>query len=159
MKIAVIGTRKLQDPKEVITKIVKYLVDNKINISEVRSGNAAGTDQLANKFAKIDKLKVYHFLPWGSYNKALQLNKDNVYYICKASDKFDKDILELFPFMEKTKHGIWSLIRRNFQIIMGENGDDHVDLVFWHTINGELTGGTRYGVMLARKLGIKDINI
>lgn len=159
MKIAVIGTRKLQDPKEVINKIVKYLIDNKINISEVRSGNAIGTDQLANKFAKIDKLKVYHFLPWGSYNKALQLNKDNVYYIYKASDKFDKDILELFPFMEKTKHGIWSLIRRNFQIIMGENGDDHVDMVFWHTINGELTGGTRYGVMLARKLGIKDISI
>lgn len=159
MKIAVFGTRNLQDPKEVITKIVKYLIDNKIDVSEVRSGNAIGTDQLANKFAKIDKLKVCHFLPWESYNKDLQMSKNNVYYICKISKKFDKDILKLFPFMEKTKPGMWSLIRRNFQIIMGENGDDYVDMVFWHTADGELTGGTRYGVMLARKLGIKDINI
>jgi hypothetical protein len=72
---------------------------------------------------------------------------------------FDKDILEIFPHMSKMKQGVWALIRRNFQIILSTKGRDPVDLVFWHTKDGKLTGGTRYGVVLARKMGIKDISV
>lgn len=159
MKIAVIGTRKVTNSKAVLTNIVRYLTTNEINISSVRSGNAIGSDQLANSFAKIDRISVYHYLPWENYNKSLRIKKDNIYYICESTNKFDKDIIEMFPHMAKMKSGVWALIRRNFQIIMGKDGNDPVDIVFWHTIDGKLTGGTRYGVMLAKKLGIKDINV
>jgi hypothetical protein len=159
MKIAVIGTRSLRNQKDVLTNIVEYLKENGLNVHVVRSGNALGTDQVSNSFAKIDRINVIHYLPWESYNKDLQIKKDNVYYICKSTHKFDKDILDMFPHMNNMKPGIWSLIRRNFQIILGTEGNDPVDIVFWHTIDGKLTGGTRYGVMLARKLGIKDISV
>ena len=158
-KIAIIGTRKINNTKQVTKNIVRYLQDNDISINTVRSGNAEGTDQIATVFSKLENIKVVHYLPWESYNKELQLKKDNVSYICEPITKFDKDIVELFPHMENQKQGVWSLIRRNYQIILGKDGNDPVDLVFWHTVNGKLTGGTRYGVLLARQVDIKDISV
>lgn len=159
MKIAIIGTREIETPKEVLTNIIQYLKDKKILVTEVRSGNAEGTDQLANKFLKDKNIKVAHYLPWKSYNYSLRVNENNVYYIHKETDKFDDEIIEMFPYMEKMKSSVWALVRRNYQIILGTNGDDPVDLVFWHTIAGKLKGGTRYGVMLARGKKITDVSV
>jgi hypothetical protein len=61
--------------------------------------------------------------------------------------------------MSEQSDGVWRLVRRNFQIILGVKGDVPVDLVFWHTVDGKLTGGTRYGVVLADSHGIKTIKI
>jgi len=158
-RIAIIGTRDLKNPKEVLRKIVNYLKENKIDFDTVTSGNAVGTDQIANSFSKIDKITIIHYLPWKTYNEDLKIEKDNVQYVCNSTDKFDKDILEMFPFMKKQSQGNWALVRRNFQIILGSDGDKPVDLVFWHTVDGILSGGTRYGVLLARKMGIKDVSI
>ena len=63
MKIAVIGTRSLKNSKEVLTNIIEYLKNNNLSINTVRSGNALGTDQISNSFAKIDEISVYHYLP------------------------------------------------------------------------------------------------
>jgi predicted Rossmann fold nucleotide-binding protein DprA/Smf involved in DNA uptake len=63
MKIAIIGTRNMENSKEVLANITNYLTINQIDVKIVRSGNALGTDQLANKFAKIEGVDVFHYLP------------------------------------------------------------------------------------------------
>ncbi len=158
-KIAVIGTRKLEKAEEVIEKIRKYLNENQIKVDMVRSGNAEGTDQLANSFADDDSISVIHYLPWSNYNESMKIKKSNIHYVHEPTKQFDDSILELFPYTENISEGIRSLIRRNYQIIMGRKGDKPVDLVFWHTNTGVPTSGTRYGVILARHLGIKDIRV
>jgi predicted Rossmann fold nucleotide-binding protein DprA/Smf involved in DNA uptake len=62
-KIAVIGTRKLEKKDEVIESIKKYIEKEDIHLDSVRSGNAEGTDQLANTFSDIPDIVIIHYLP------------------------------------------------------------------------------------------------
>lgn len=159
MKIAIIGTRNLKNPKQVLQNIVKYLKDNKIKVRLVVSGNAVGTDQLANHFAKVEGVTVAHYLPWPSFNKQLVQNKPNIRYFYNPTKIFDNHILTLFPHMSNVSKGVWSLIRRNYQIILGLNGTNPCDIVFWHTTDGNVHGGTAYGVKLAEEKGIKLVRV
>jgi hypothetical protein len=151
MKAAIIGTRGIKNPERVYEKIQNYIKKNDLKIDLFVSGNAEGTDQIANRFVPT---AVLHFLPWASYNKHLQqLDNFDIFYVTNVLNIFDEQILELFPHMKNQSQGVWNLIRRNFQIILGEYGSQPVDIVFFH-IEGELKGGTRYGVLLAKENNI-----
>ena len=149
MKIAVIGTRDESQLELAKENLFKFLDDN--NVTLVRSGNAYGSDQLANLFNGF----VEHYLPWKSYNEELRYS--DVTYILGDVDIFDDKITELFPWVNN-KNGLKKLVRRNCAIILGINGDDPVDAVLWHNPKG-VTGGTAYGVKLAEHLGISTIRI
>jgi hypothetical protein len=159
-KIAIIGTRKLKESHAdiVFKNIKKYLSENNLKPNMVRSGNAVGTDQLANRLVD-DSTTIAHYLPWIDYNQELKSRNPRIHYLFKKTNVFDDKMYELFPFIKGQRDGVISLIRRNFQIIMGIDGDKPVDLVFWHTNSNKPSGGTMYGVILARHLGIKDVRV
>ncbi|NCC41235.1 MAG: hypothetical protein EOM21_17740 [Gammaproteobacteria bacterium] len=154
-KMAIIGPRNIKSQKAIEANIRKYLADNKLKYDIVVSGNAEGTDQIANSFAS-DHI-VAHYLPWGIYNQ--ELRKEGIRYITHPTEMFDDQILELFPFMKDKGQGVWKLVRRNFQIILGKEGEYPVDVVFYHSETKEVSGGTRYGYVIAKAHGIKTVRV
>lgn len=158
IKAAIIGTRDLQDLQAVHKYIETYCLAHDIKMKFIASGNSKGTDQVANLFLSEDT-HVAHYLPWPNFNKENFITHKNMHYILRSDTNFDEKILELFPHMKKVSTSVWHLIRRNFQIILGIYGDKPVDIVFWYTKDGKITGGTRYGVLLAQHLGIKTVQI
>jgi len=159
MKAAIIGTRDLKNREGVIRNIFSYVLKNNLDIDFIVSGNAEGTDQIANYFAQ-KHICVLHYLPWNSYNKHLRQDQNpNIRYTTNVITKFDKHIIQLFPHMKNQKESVWNLIRRNYQIILGEYGDNPVDIVFYHVNTEEVSGGTRYGVLLAEQYNIKTVRV
>jgi len=62
-KIVIIGTRQLVEKDIVLQKIKEYIEKEQIQIDSVRSGNAAGTDQLANEFSALNDVIIVHYIP------------------------------------------------------------------------------------------------
>jgi hypothetical protein len=158
IKAAIVGTRQPKyEGQELLRRLFNVFKVEGIFPTVVRSGNAEGTDQVANFWAGLSSILVGHYLPWSNYN--IHLRIEGVKYIYEPTTMFDELILQLFPHMANQKPSVWNLVRRNCQIVMGTNGKSLVDIVFWHTASGSLEGGTAYAVKLARHLKIRDIQI
>lgn len=159
VNIAIIGTRDsdVVNNNKMGRAIRDYLLANQLEVVNVYSGNAEGTDQVANLFRRV--AKVTHFLPWDSHNA--DLRKDGVEYINKGTSKdYDDLMFKLYPHLAKTqKHAILKLIRRNMHIILGDKDHKAVDIVFWHTKSGEPVSGTLYGYTLAKHLGLRTVRL
>jgi hypothetical protein len=120
----------------------------------VTSGNAVGTDQVSKLWRKN-----IQYLPWSDYNQELGFG----YKHCVAGGIkiFDGEILKLFPWIQGRTDGLWHLIRRNCCIILGKDGTNPVDAVYYYANEkkGIVEGGTRYAVELARSRGIPTYNL
>jgi hypothetical protein len=159
MIISVIGTRKSNEESNLIifNKIKEILKSRNLypeDIEEVRSGNAYGVDQVANKFLDLG-IKVKHYVVDDNHNPSLR-RREAEYVIGKGD--YDELMYSLFPWIKKQSYYVKMLISRNMSIICGKKEEKPSNLVFWFTGKG-LTGGTSYGVKLARHLGIEDIEV
>lgn len=152
--IAIIGTRSVDSESidVLFLKVKSLIARERLEVDRVYSGNAVGTDQVASRFGD----KTVLFLPWRSYNAALITNQT---VAVRGDDtRYDGEIKKLFPWIEKASCGTVALIRRNAFIVLGDDFYKPADVVFWHTADGSITGGTAYGVKLAMSHRIKLIN-
>ena len=159
MIISVIGTRDSNEENNLIifNKIKEILKNRNLypdDIEEVRSGNAYGVDQVANKFLDLG-IKVKHYIVDNNHNYTLRRKEAD--YIVGTGD-YDELMYSLFPWIKQQSYYVKMLISRNMSIICGKKEENHSSIVFWFTGKG-LKGGTSYGVKLARHLGIEDIEI
>ena len=75
MKIAIIGSRKLNDPEEVYHIITENIPRN---CSEVVSGGADGIDKLAQRYAEENHLYFRVFLPeYDKYGSAAPIMRND----------------------------------------------------------------------------------
>lgn len=174
--IAIIGTRdaSLEKQKDLTEQIKKYLLENNIEVSMTYSGNALGVDQVARNFNNN-----IMWLPWSRYNEDQNPANYKIYYSVQAAvDNFKKNNVSSFavtagsdlryddftqaqfPWFVTLSDGNRKLIRRNMFIILGDNSPTfpQAEIVFWYTGKG-ITGGTAYGVNLAKYVGIKLVEL
>jgi len=116
----------------------------------LRSGGANGADEAfaAGAMAASGAIEIYR-----------------PYHSNTTSDKLAIQVIEELNkvqntnlVFEKMKPYTQQLISRNMQIVLGEKLDTPVNEILCWTKNGDLTGGTRYAIMLGRMLAIPITN-
>jgi hypothetical protein len=151
MRVAIIGTRKPGIPQAELA--LKFMLRIPVD-ALVTSGNAEGTDQISKGWTKN-----IQYLPWNDYNVELGLG----YKHCVAGGIkiFDGEIYRLWPYLAACEQGVMRLVRRNCCIILGRDGTQPVDAVYYYANekNGVVQGGTKYGVELARSREIPCYNL
>lgn len=150
-RIAIIGSRSLaKASKEVQCQAIDF-VQQFVTTHKpewIVSGNAAGADQLSHLFENN-----LQYIPWANFNSHLMINGNSV--VAGEIKIFDKEILDMFPWMEtKFYSPLMKMIRRNFAMIKGIKPGNQVDAILYWTESVQVTGGTKYAYDLGKKLGI-----
>ena len=82
--LAIVGTRTFNDYKLLKKKVDE--INKKTKINMIVSGGCTGTDKLAEKYAKENKIPTKIFIPnWKKYNKAAGPIRNKL--IVESSDK------------------------------------------------------------------------
>ena len=105
-KIAIVGSRKINDVEFVLSKFNEVLRSEKLSYDDVMiiSGGARGVDTIAQQIAKKFGLPIIIFYPnWKKYGKRAGLIRNT--YIVQYSD-----IVMAFP--SKDSRGTWDTIRK-----------------------------------------------
>lgn len=71
IKLAIVGYRNYNDYNDFSNKINNWIKEKNITVGTIISGGASGTDSLAERYAKENKIKIiiYH-ADWNKYGKA-----------------------------------------------------------------------------------------
>lgn len=105
MKIAIIGTRTLDDPERVYTIITQNIPRN---CSEVVSGGAEGIDKLAERYARENHLFLKIFRPeYDKYGASAPLMRNNL--IVDYADM-------VYAFWDMNSHGTRYSVKRCLEI-------------------------------------------
>ena len=151
MRAAIIGTRKPDLP---IDQLIQLFRDKIPADAIVTSGNAEGVDQVSKAWNRN-----IQYLPWDGYNAKLGLG----YKHCVAGGikLYDQEIRKLWIYSAAFEPVVRKLVRRNCCIIAGKDGQNIVDVVYYYADekDGVVSGGTKYGVELARSRGIPTYNL
>jgi len=151
MRAAIIGTREPGIPLEELIPLFKVHIPEDAIIT---SGNAVGVDQVSKAWKKN-----LQYLPWFSYNQKLGFG----YRHCVAGGIkiYDAEIAKLWVYLAAASKGVLAMVRRNCCIILGRDGQNPVDVVYYYASekDGAVQGGTKYGVEFARAHGIPTYNL
>jgi hypothetical protein len=110
----------------------------------LRSGGADGADMAFEEGCDMSNGKKEIFLPWKGFN-----NNKSEYVIDFFEHIWAYDLAyNRFPWIQEQKKSVQNLIARNMQQVLGENGDDPVDMVICWTDADK--GGTNYAMTIAR---------
>lgn len=128
----------------------------------LRSGGAEGADTAfndgigTNTYAEI-------YLPWNGFNG---LERDSKQYILPSEfENYDQAweiMTELVPHWGKVSAGVQALHTRNVYQVLGKDLNTPSKFVlFWaeEDEDGDIDGGTRTAVVLARQRGIPTFNL
>lgn len=150
--VAIIGSRTLP---EWLDSQVERLAHNYVDCgTKIITGGAPGTDQAAIRGAAYNSnVKVY--LPWSSFE---EINLMGV--ACEVTqDMEDPTFIKLLEYYYKVpvftmKQSIVKLMARNYSIIKDAPGV----IAFPRMKDGDPTGGTAFGIYLARSLN-KELEV
>lgn len=129
----------------------------------LRSGTATGADS-AFEAGVSDQANKVIFLPWSGFNNRTINSSifDTSSYTHKILREIDDILIDIHPNFSKLSKGALALHRRNvMQILRSGLTEPAKKVVFWakEDYTGEVSGGTRTAVMLARSLGIRTLNL
>lgn len=143
-----IGSRNITPEGIEKIKKVAQTLDNLGYI--LRSGGADGADSAFENNHTGEK-EIY--LPWKNFND----NKSPLYKIPKAAREM---AMKYHPMGRKLAqhYGIWSLMARNCQQVLGENLDTPTDFIVCWTPD-DYKGGTSQALRIARDLKIPYYNL
>lgn len=122
----------------------------------LRSGHADGADQAFEEGAISVRGKMEIFLPWPGFNDA---PKGGSYITRKLTPELLDYAKQFHPAWDKCSNAAKSMHARNVCQIMGEDGNQLVDLVICWTKNGKGGGGTGQALRIAKhhKIPIFDL--
>ena len=152
--VTVIGSRHITVQEErKLRNMAKHYHDLGYTL---RSGGADGADSVVNEFKNKE---VY--LPWNFFNN---LEHDGVNFIelsrIPNSLEAIRAAKRIHPAPHKLTMASEKLHGRNYFQVFGQNGiASELVLFVADEVDGEVCGGTRTAVMLAREAGIKTINL
>ena len=135
----------------------------------LRSGAADGSDSAFQHGACYDQeIKTEIWIPWPSFQIDLQRSTPYVDYHSLTEDLFsvarqfylDKKII---PWFDNMTRGPQALHARNYYQVVGFPSENNISKVCIYCADeskkGEVAGGTRSAVMVARYYGIPTYNI
>lgn len=155
LPIIVAGIGSRQTPAAVCAEmqaIGAWCWDNGVVL---RSGHAEGADIAFE--TGVDGALAEIWLPWKSYNRPTRMPA-STYRVTEMTPELWAQVYEYHPAPGNLTQGARLLMARNVQIILGANLRDPVTAVVCWTPDEE-TGGTSFGIRLARANGIKVINM
>jgi len=114
MKIAIVGSRNIQDYQLIQTQIIEFVSQRGLDMKDVEivSGGAKGVDALAKKFAQENGCKYKEFpAEWGKYGKSAGYKRNELiweYADCDIAfwDGASKGTQHSFKFADKYKKHI-----------------------------------------------------
>lgn len=161
MRVAIIGTRA---PHISIVELTRRFEECIPPSAIVHSGNAEGVDQISKHWEKN-----IQYLPWEGYGAHGGIWRSTV---AGNTEQFDRLISDLFSWVPLSSGGaagkdaLKKFVRRNCAIVLGldPTGRAKVDAVYFYAREtagplGKVSGGTAYGVAVARNAGIPTYNL
>lgn len=153
----------------------KLIVDTAKRLGEqgyiLRSGGEDGADSAFEHGAQLSKLeyaglessKMEIFLPWNDFNKRMHdgeffFTLDSLGLMDKAMDMAST----IHPAWNKVSVGAKKLHARNCHQVLGRDLNTPSAFIIYYAVQnkqGEVTGGTRTAVELARRYKIKEYNL
>lgn len=154
--ITVIGSRTITISEfNTLKDIVKYYSERGYI---VRSGGAEGADYAATK-AKRPQI----YIPWEGFNYLYHDGKTIFSLPYLNNNKFAEEVVKkIHPAPSKLTSAAWKLHMRNVYQILGDRGDTVSSAVFFcadEDSKGNVSGGTRTAIEIARSLNIPTYNI
>jgi hypothetical protein len=153
----IIGSREITGQEFLkLQKIAEFLHNNGFIL---RSGGAEGSDSTIMHLKNIEV-----FLPWNGFNR-LYHNNTTQFVISGKNVQIAKEVIKIIhPAYKRLSQGALKLHCRNVQQIWGQNLEEPVGtsiVVFCAPENefGEISGGTRTAVEIARRKKIPVYNI
>lgn len=154
-----IGSRKT--PEDILAKmhsIGKYLGDIGYTL---RSGGAGGADKAFELGASESSTSADIYFPWAGFADEMgehnyhTLNKSNFEHVWRKYEDWD-----IIPWRDRLSFGAKKLHARNYFQIFGYDNILSDFVVYWaEENNGEISGGTRTAIVLARKFGVPTFNL
>jgi hypothetical protein len=152
-----VGSREqFSELMDKMTAVANYLSDNNFIL---RSGGAGGADTAFQSGASPHKTEIW--IPWSSFKPK---NIKGQYKVL-TDDKFKiarEYILgnNIIPWFDRMKQGAQKLHARNYYQVFGDNNMPSEFLLYSApVINGEVKGGTRTAVEIAKLENIPVFNI
>ncbi len=116
----------------------------------LRSGGASGADEAFAAGAMAGSGIVEIYRPYHANKASDEIAMEVIKELNKRQNT-NLNFLTMTPYTQ-------ALISRNMQIVLGEKLATSVNEIICWTKNGDLTGGTRYAIMLGMMLNIPIIN-
>lgn len=164
-----IGSRSITpQEQDVIIEISETLADVGFIL---RSGKADGADaafqigyqQYKNFTKQMIPVQAEIFIPWDGFNKENRLLEDDWDIVFGENETAWQMVKRIHKRPDQLKHGPRLLHMRNCAQVLGKDLDKPSLFVLYcadeEWITGEVSGGTRTAVELARSLGIRTFNI
>lgn len=126
------------------------------------SGFGQGADQAW--LEKVPHKQQEVWLPWGNYNRAqLDTDKEKRFRILVPTEVMNSIASKHYAQnWNAASQGVRLLMMRNVAIMLGNHGNQPVDLVaYWQSEENEFSmfGGTNHGIRVAVEAGIPCFNI
>lgn len=145
-----IGSR--QTPPELEPVIAHVVQICNAVVYTLRSGAAEGADQMFEKYAGMAEL----FLPWKPFGR-VHVDGRRIHY--GSSPEAFELAASVHPAWHRCSDAARKLHARNAHQILGTDLNTPVEFVVCWTPNGADVGGTRTGIVIARKHGIPIWNL
>ena len=152
--VTIIGSRSITVQEE---NILKEIAQKYHNLGYIlRSGGANGADSIVNEF---ENKEIY--IPWNGFNN-FEHNGESVFELSRIPGSLDaiRAARRVHPAPHKLTMASEKLHGRNYFQVFGQNGiASELVLFVADEVDGEVCGGTRTAVTLAREAGIETINL
>ncbi len=119
----------------------------------LRSGHADGCD-ISFEMGVSKQMEIH--LPWNGYNNA---HHGWPYIVPRPTLEVQQIAAQWHPKWHELSQGVQLLMCRNVTIVLGENLDQHAEMVVCWTPKGALTGGTAHGMKVAYAHDIPVFNL
>lgn len=144
------GVGSRSTPVEIQRAMTDIAIELEVMGYTLRSGGAKGADQAFERGAVRKEI----YLP----EKGYKGHQSDLYTVC---DRALAMALDIHPAPNKLKAnpGPWRLHARNCYQVLGQTLDNPSEFLIGWTENGELRGGTRTAIVLAKRNKIPTLNL